>query len=151
MTSLSRIGFLFGYDIGVISVSALVGESKKVSSKLLLALGMFNHARLHSSLWRARRGWDLFLIQFKVINHHFSSFCWVCFRFRLVCDSIAYIEKEPSCTPFSEYRDFNVDLLIVVPWLKPSPLTALVVVVLSSFGLPYSQLELSSRPERRSQ
>lgn len=29
VTSLSRIGFLFGYDIGVISVSALVGESKK--------------------------------------------------------------------------------------------------------------------------
>jgi len=69
----------------------------------------------------------------------------------ILFDSVTYLETEPLCTLLSQNMRHDIHFLIVVPWLKPLLLIASVVVVQSSSGLAYSQLELLSKPERHFQ
>lgn len=75
------IGFLFGYDMGVISVRTSVILTH---ADLISASGMSDHARLHTPIWPRRSGWPILPVKFETIDHCLSAVGWVRLRYLIV-------------------------------------------------------------------
>jgi hypothetical protein len=69
-------GFLFGYDIGVISVSFIFISCLSSFSG---SVGMFDHGRLCTTIWGTRWERGFLPVPCPTIDYYLSTVCWVCY------------------------------------------------------------------------